>query len=48
MNDLLYFVDGERAVLVRNFLNTFLSSVGVETEDADADMMEVIGCRIAR
>ncbi len=48
MHDLLYFVDGERAVLVRNFLNTFLSSVGVETAEPEADLMEVIGCRIVR
>jgi len=45
--DLLYLVDGERAVLVKNFLNTFLSSMGAESGDEGAEPMEVLSCRIA-
>ncbi|MBU1675546.1 hypothetical protein KKA85_07165, partial [bacterium] len=48
MNDLLFFVDGERAVLIRNFLNAYLSSVGVESEGENAEPMEIVGCRIVR
>jgi len=46
--DLLYLIDDERAVLIHNFRNTLLSSMGVESDDDEAEPMEVVYCRIVR
>ncbi len=46
--DLLYLVDDKRVVLVRNFLNTLMSSMGAETGDDEAEPMEVISCSLVR
>ncbi len=48
MSDVLFFVDGERVVFIRNFLNAYLSSVGVESDDETAEPMEIVSCRIVR
>jgi len=46
--DLLYLIDDERAVLIHNFRNTLMSSMGVEGDGEEAEPMEVVYCRIIR
>lgn len=46
--DAMFLVGEDRLVLVRNFLNTLMSSLSAETGDEEAEPMEVISGRLVR
>jgi hypothetical protein len=48
LNDLVFTLNEDRFVIIRNFWQTFISSMGGETGAEESAPMEVVSCRILR